>query len=144
LIIADTGFWVGLLDQGDRAHAQCKRALSECREPLATTWPVLTETTHLLFRARNRDAALRLLELLSPLQKQGLVFLYDIPESHWPRLFELMGRYANLPKDLADASLVLLAEHLGHGRILSTDRRDFQAYRWKNHHPFHNLLEPLD
>jgi hypothetical protein len=34
--------------------------------------------------------------------------------------------------DFADASLVLLAEHLGHGRILSTDRRDFHTYRWKN------------
>lgn len=43
--------------------------------------------------------------------------------------------------DLADASLVLLAEHLGHGRILSTDKRNFQAYRWKNQHPFENLLE---
>ncbi len=42
--------------------------------------------------------------------------------------------------DLADASLVLLAEHLGHGRILSTDQRDFKAYRWKNNYPFENLL----
>ncbi|MEC8434908.1 MAG: hypothetical protein VXZ27_03640 [SAR324 cluster bacterium] len=44
--------------------------------------------------------------------------------------------------DLADASLVLLAEHLGHGRIVSTDERDFQTYRWKQHHPFTNLLLP--
>jgi uncharacterized protein len=36
--------------------------------------------------------------------------------------------------------LVLLAERLGHGRIVSTDERDFQTYRWKNHHPFRNLL----
>jgi predicted nucleic acid-binding protein len=43
--------------------------------------------------------------------------------------------------DLADASLVILAEHLGHGRILSTDQRDFRSYRWKNRHPFTNLLE---
>ncbi len=42
--------------------------------------------------------------------------------------------------DLADASVVLLAEHLEHGRILSTDKRDFQTYRWKNRHPFQNLL----
>jgi predicted nucleic acid-binding protein len=42
--------------------------------------------------------------------------------------------------DLADASLVILAEHLGHGRILSTDQRDFGIYRWKNTHPFQNLL----
>ena len=38
------------------------------------------------------------------------------------------------------ASLVLLAEELGHGRILSADQRDFGAYRWKNHYPFENLL----
>ena len=32
-----------------------------------------------------------------------------------------MIEYADLPMDLADASLVLLAEELGHGRIVSTD-----------------------
>ena len=42
--------------------------------------------------------------------------------------------------DLADASLVLLAEHLGHGRILSTDERDFGVHRWKRTKPFDNLL----
>ncbi len=51
-----------------------------------------------------------------------------------------MKKYADLPMDLADASLVLLAEHLGHGRILSTDRRDFGTYRFKEHKPFENLL----
>ncbi len=28
-----------------------------------------------------------------------------------------MEKYANLPMDLADTSLVILAEHLGHGHI---------------------------
>ncbi len=42
--------------------------------------------------------------------------------------------------DLADATLVLLAEWLGHGRILSADRRDFGAYGWKDRHPFEKLL----
>jgi predicted nucleic acid-binding protein len=52
----------------------------------------------------------------------------------------MMRKYARLPMDLADASLVLLAEHLGHGRILSTNERDFGVYRWKGRKPFHNLL----
>ena len=51
-----------------------------------------------------------------------------------------METYADLPMDLADASLVLLAEELGHGRILSTDTRDFNAYHWKRHEPFDNVL----
>ncbi len=53
---------------------------------------------------------------------------------------ELMRQYADLPMDLADASLVLLAEELGEGRIVSTDGSDFHAYRWKSQHPFSNLL----
>ena len=51
-----------------------------------------------------------------------------------------MTKYRDLPMDLADASLVILAEELGTGRILSTDQRDFGAYRWKNRKPFRNLL----
>ncbi len=52
----------------------------------------------------------------------------------------LMKKYEGLPMDLADASLVLLAEELERGNILSTDRRNFNTYRWKNHKPFMNLL----
>ena len=51
-----------------------------------------------------------------------------------------MSRYRDLPMDLADASLVILAEDLSEGRILSTDQRDFDGYRWKNRRPFTNLL----
>jgi uncharacterized protein len=42
---------------------------------------------------------------------------------------------------LADASLVLLAESVKHGRILTTDERDFRAYRWKSRRPFQNMLQ---
>jgi len=42
--------------------------------------------------------------------------------------------------DLADASLIILAEHLGHGRILSTDQREFRTYRWKQRKPLENLM----
>jgi predicted nucleic acid-binding protein len=51
-----------------------------------------------------------------------------------------MEHYRDLPMDVADASLVILAEHVGSGRILSTDIRDFNSYRWKNRKPFKNLL----
>lgn len=42
--------------------------------------------------------------------------------------------------DYADASLLILAEHLGHGTILTVDRRDFGIYRWNQINPFENLL----
>ena len=53
-----------------------------------------------------------------------------------------MEKYRGLPMDLADASLVILAEDSGSGDIFSTDQRDFGTYRWKNRKPFKNLLLP--
>ncbi len=44
------------------------------------------------------------------------------------------------PMDFADASLVVLAEDLDHGRILTVDKNDFQTYRWNQTQPFDLLL----
>nr|WP_221064101.1 PIN domain-containing protein [Methylomagnum ishizawai] len=139
MIIADTGLWVGLADRHDHCHEICRRFVRNNREPLITSVPVLTEAVHLLF---GRVGVAMTLAWLETLETSGVrVFQPDFV--HLKRMIELMRRYADLPMDFADASLVVLAEHLGHGRIVSTDRRDFHAYRWKNHHPFINLLEPL-
>ena len=141
MIIADTGFWVGLFDHTDAAHLKCKHFLAQCQEPLVTTVPVLTETVHLLTQRRYQQIALDFLALLILLQEKQQFMLFVTLDDHLPRQLELMRQYANLPMDFADASLVILAEHLGHGRIVSTDKRDFGAYRWKNRQPFKNLLE---
>ena len=70
----------------------------------------------------------------------GAFEIFSLEPAHFSRIEALMTAYQDLPMDLADASLVILAEELGSGRILSTDRRDFRAYRWKNRKPFKNLL----
>jgi predicted nucleic acid-binding protein len=140
MIIVDSGYWFGLLDRRDEYHPACREFLAQCHEPLVTTFPVLTEALHLLMRRGNAPQGLALLAILSKLQAQGSFSVFSLYEEHLPRVAELMAQYIDLPMDLADASLVLLAEHLGHGRIVSTDQRDFKAYRWKNQHPFTNLL----
>lgn len=40
-----------------------------------------------------------------------------------------MARFADLPMDFADATLVLLAEHLNTTWVFTLDRRDFGLYR---------------
>ncbi len=72
--------------------------------------------------------------------ERGAVDIFALTAAHLTRVATLMEQYRDLPMDLADASLVNLAEELGSGRILSTDQRDFGVYRWKNHKPFKNLL----
>lgn len=136
MIIADTGFWVALIDQQDRYHAPAEQALQKYNEPLITTWPVMTETCYLLLRNKGASVASSFMQSFG----QGLFSVFHLQQSHATSISQLMQQYANLPMDLADASLIILAEHLGHGRIFSVDQRDFNAYRWKSTQPFQNLL----
>jgi predicted nucleic acid-binding protein len=140
IITADTGFWVALFDPRDNYHQAVRAYALTINEPLITTLPVVTEVCYLL---QKRCNPLKAAIFLKAEQTANLFSLFTISESHLPRMVELMIQYADLPMDLADASLVLLAEELGHGRIVSTDRRDFHTYRWKNHQPFCNLLETV-
>jgi uncharacterized protein len=136
LIIADTGFWLALANRRDRLHEAAKKALERVREPLITTWPVMTETCHMLATRLSVDAELRFVDRAAA----GAFDIFAVESEHLARIHALMDKYRDLPMDLADASLVLLAEELGSGKILSTDARDFKAYRWKNRKPFRNLL----
>jgi uncharacterized protein len=136
MIIADTGFWVALIDQQDRYHAKAEQALQNYNEPLITTWPVMTETCYLLQRNQGASVASSFIQSFG----QGLFSVFPLQQSHATSMSQLMLKYANLPMDLADASLIILAEHLGHGRLLSVDQRDFNASRWTSTQPFQNLL----
>ena len=136
MILVDTGFWLALANRRDLHHEIARSRLESLEDPLVTTWPVVTETCHLLLKRLGNNAQERFLEGLAA----RAFDVFSLESSHGPRLVELMRKYRDLPMDLADASLVLLAETLGHGRILSTDQRDFGAYRWKNREPFENLL----
>ena len=62
--------------------------------------------------------------------------IFDLELGHLERIQVLMDKYRELPLNLADGSLVILAEELGSGRILSTDQRDFRTYRSKTRKPF--------
>lgn len=136
MLIADTGFFYALADRSDRHHARALSVLPTIAEPLISTWPVLTETTHLMNHRLSAQVSIRFLRNVA----DGFCAVHVVDPAQIRRMAELLGKYADLPMDLADASLVLLAEHLGDGRILSTDQRDFRTWRFKNHRPFRNVL----
>lgn len=136
MIAVDTGFLYALADAGDAHHQAALAWQHSIEEGWITTWPVLTEACHLLAGRLGPACAIDLMQDVA----DGNIQVWEVPPAAAARVPELMRRYRTLPMDLADASLVLLAEHLGHGRILTTDRRDFGAYRWKERKPFHNLL----
>lgn len=137
-LIADTGYWYALLNNRDKHHHRVVEYTSRCNKKLITTWPVITETCYLLSSRRSIQAACKFLELGAT----EMFSVFQLEKEHLLRISLLMRKYADHPMDLADATLVVLAEELGHGRILSIDQRDFNTYRWNNHEPFQNLLLP--
>lgn len=138
MILVDAGYWVALVNRKDRHHERAKAVLQDLDVPLITTWPVLTETTHLLLSRLGANAQSQFIDNLA----KGHIEIFQLSTDHLPRIKSLTKQYESLPMDLADASLVILAESVGHGNILSTDQRDFRTYRWKNRHPFKNILLP--
>jgi predicted nucleic acid-binding protein len=139
VVLTDSGFWIALGNRRDRHYrAAFEAAKRWSGEGFVTTWPVLTEVCHLLVARVGVHQALEFMDAVA----QGAVDVPDPPDDALMRTSYLMRRYRDLPMDLADASLVVLAEQLEEGRILSTDMRDFSGYRWKNSRPFTNLLLP--
>ena len=138
MVLADTGYWLALANRRDRWHQAAVAATRHLDEPLVVTWPVLTETCHLLLSRLGPVALARFLQQVS-----ANVEVYEIGSERLNTLAALMEKYRDLPMDLADASLILAATDLDEGRILSTDRRDFNTYRWKDQEPFSNLLTEL-
>lgn len=137
MIAIDTGFFFALADRRDEHHRLAKLWIDSARDGWVTTWPVITETCHLLEDRISDSAKIDFMQEIM----HGGIMIWDLPADQARKIPAMMKKYTKLPMDLADASLVLLAEHLGHGRILTTDQRDFGAYRWKSTKPFVNLLE---
>ncbi len=137
MIIADTGFFLALFNASDDYHQQALSVLYRLDRPLITTPPVITETCYLLV-ARGSGIEGECNFLLDV--AQGAFQVYALESPDFERMVELIRQYKKLPMDYADASLVVLAERLRHGQILTTDRRDFQVYRWNQNRVFENLL----
>lgn len=127
MTLTDAGPLVALIDRGEAAHQRCVAALVGLRAPLVTTWPAFTEAMYLLGSAGGWTAQTALWTLVD----RGDLLVEQIDGQLLHRSRELMERYRDTPMDLADATLVALAEARGHRRIFSLDKH-FLVYRLAN------------
>lgn len=131
--LMDTGPLVAWLDAADRHHEPVRTFMAAYTGELFSTWPVLTEVCHLLPES-----------LVSGFLRwvgAGGMTVVDVPATAMPTLADRMDKYADLPMDLADASLIWLAETSGVLDVVTLDRRDFGIYRTQRGKALHNLLE---
>jgi predicted nucleic acid-binding protein len=112
-----------VLDAADQWHARCVTAWHDLADRCLTTEAVLTEASHLV--ARGGAAAALPLELLLAVG----VPIVDLEPAGHEQATWLMNRYRDVPMDYADATLVVVADALKLGAVLTTDRRGFRAYR---------------
>jgi predicted nucleic acid-binding protein len=135
-MLTDAGPLIALIDADEPDHDRCRAALETIRLPLLTTWPAFTKAMYLVARVggmRGQNALWRLtlrgdLQIISP----------SMPTVQ--RTAALMEKYADRPMDLADASLVALAEERDITRIFTLDV-DFHIYRLKGRRRFEVIPE---
>lgn len=132
-LLLDTGALVSLLDRSEASHGLFRTAFEDWSSSVVTTEAVLTEATHLLDRVPG--GVIQCLEFFL----RGGAILVPLTLDALRRTRDLIERYADLPMDFADASLVVLAEELGTDLVLTTDRRDFGIYRIHDRRPFRIL-----
>ncbi len=135
MTLTDTGYWLALANKKDKYHKIAIEVTGTLDSELIITWPVITEACHLIGTRLGSSVLVKFLE-----QIELSTNIFEIKYEHLAQIRALMKKYNNLPMDMADASLVIAAQELKTGNILSTDCRDFNAYRWKNTQPFTNLL----
>lgn len=124
--LVDAGPMIALFDPQDRAHLHYTRLLTNLYEhwQLHTTWPCVTEASHML----GGVARLELLRWVG----LGGVSLYPLDPQSLLDMTPWMQAYSEPPRsvmDLADASLYWLAVDTNVTRILTVDHRDFSRYR---------------
>jgi predicted nucleic acid-binding protein len=132
-LLLDTGALVSLLDRSQTHHQRFAEFFSSWGGAVVSTEAILTESTHLL--GRTPGGRERCLEFF--LSGGATLIPASLPTLRRCRV--LMEKYADQPMDYADATLVMLAEELGTDLVFTTDRRDFEVYRFGRDRPFRVL-----
>ncbi len=132
--LLDTGPLVAWFDRSDQDHEACAGFFQQHHRAFVSTWPVLTEVCHLI----PADLAPRFLSWVS----LGGLILAELDGSALEWMATWMHQVGDLPMDLADASLLWIAQEHGIRRIATLDRRDFGIYRLPGGESLDNLLHP--
>ena len=123
IAIIDTGPWVALIDRSESRHAECVQWLKNFSGRLYSTEAVLTEVLYLLnFSIAAQCAALDFV-------LESVIEIVPSSNASLKKTKNLMKKYADLPMDFADATIVCLANETGMQNIVTFDQKDFSIYK---------------
>src|SRR5687767_11584967 len=135
-LLLDCGPIVALLDRGDSKHRETTARSGQLTGQVITTGPIITEAMFYLQEIPGGPE--RLVHFLHALR----VTIEDVFDpASLTMASALMRKYADIPMDFADASLVIVGGRLGVGDILTLDERGFRTFRYGRSKSFHLLLQ---
>ena len=121
-ILIDAGPLIALFDSSEKHHKGILTFLKKHPYRYVSTLAVFTEVSHMLDFSTAAQ-----LDFYEWVMCKGVI-ISDINQNDMLRIAELTKKYADLPMDFADATLVITAEKTGIREIISLDR-DFNIYR---------------
>jgi predicted nucleic acid-binding protein len=134
-ILIDAGPLIALFHSGDNHHKRVQGFLLGNQYTFISTLAVFTEVSY--FLSVNTKAQQDFYEWA---MYKGVI-ISDINQHDMPRILELTKKYADLPMDFADATLVVTAEKTGIKKIISMDK-DFDIYRLPGREKIRNIYKP--
>jgi len=133
-ILIDAGPLIALFDASEKHHKGIRNFLKDNPYRFVSTLPVFTEVSYMLDFNINAQR-----DFFEWIMYKGVI-ISDINQNDIPRIVDLMDKYADLPMDFADATLVITAEKTGIREIISLDG-DFDIYRLPGKEKIHNVYK---
>jgi uncharacterized protein len=137
-VLIDTGPIVATLCREDAQHNLCIELLQSIQGELYTCWPVISEAIFLLGGRTDRVQSLLQMLVSGAIRCASLGSEQQLA----PWLVDFYQRFGEHAPDLADATLVYLAERDNLQRIFTLDFRDFAIYRTSDNRAIETLGPP--
>jgi len=134
-ILIDSGPLIALFDASERHHRGIRTFLKNNPYRFVSTLAVCTEVSYMLDFNFNAQR-----DFFEWIMYKGVI-ISDINQNDMNRVVELMDKYADLPMDFADATLIITAEKTGIREIISLDG-DFDIYRLPGKEKIRNVYRP--
>jgi predicted nucleic acid-binding protein len=124
-LILDTGPLYASLDRSDADYESCRRLIEDAKEVLVIPSPVLPEVDYLV---STRMGPAPMVALLSDIEA-GAYVVEDLVDADYPRVREIVDRYADADVGFVDAAVLAVTERLGEPKLATLDRRHFGVLR---------------
>ena len=126
IAIVDSGPLIAVANRADPAHRTCLAALQNPRLHLVIPALCVAEAAYLIHSRQGPSIEARFLRGLESFDVQAPI------SQDWPRIADLVERYADFPLGGTDASVVAMAERLQTDVLITLDDRHFRAIKPKH------------